>query len=37
VKPKTEQLPPQAIIRDKDTFIDTANFSYGVDLQSQRR
>ncbi|HET9174566.1 MAG TPA: heavy metal-binding domain-containing protein [Candidatus Saccharimonadales bacterium] len=26
------QLPPQAIIRDKDTFIDTANISYGTNL-----
>ena len=28
----SEQLPPQAIIRDKDTFVDTANLAYGVDL-----
>jgi uncharacterized protein YbjQ (UPF0145 family) len=35
--PKTDQLPPQAIIRDKDTFIDTANLSYGVDLQNPDR
>jgi uncharacterized protein YbjQ (UPF0145 family) len=35
--PKTDQLPPQAIIRDKDTFIDTANLSYGVDLQNPER
>ncbi len=28
----SQQLPPQAIIRDKDTFVDTANFSYGTDL-----
>jgi uncharacterized protein YbjQ (UPF0145 family) len=27
------QLPPQAIIRDKDTFVDTANALYGTDLQ----
>jgi uncharacterized protein YbjQ (UPF0145 family) len=33
VSPRTDQLPPQAIIRDKDTFVDTANLSYGVDLQ----
>ncbi len=32
VTPKSEQLPPQAIIRDKDTFINTADFSYGNDL-----
>jgi uncharacterized protein YbjQ (UPF0145 family) len=31
---KSEQLPPQAIIRNKDTFIDTANTPYGADLQS---
>jgi uncharacterized protein YbjQ (UPF0145 family) len=30
---RSPQLPPQAIIRDKDTFVDTANFSYGTDLQ----
>jgi len=34
---RTEQLPPQAIIRDKDTFVDTANLSYGVDLQRPAR
>ena len=28
------QLPPQAIIRDKDTFINTANLTYGADLQN---
>lgn len=33
IKTKTDQLPPQAIITDKDTFIDTANTSYGIDLQ----
>lgn len=32
LKTKSEQLPPQAIIRDKDTFINTAEFSFGVDL-----
>lgn len=30
-----EQLPPQAIMRDKATFINVAEMSYGVDLQSQ--
>jgi hypothetical protein len=30
---RSEQLPPQAIIRDKDTFVNTAEFSYGTDLQ----
>jgi len=34
---KSEQLPPQAIIRDKDTFVDTANMSYGLDLQNPNR
>lgn len=30
---RSEQLPPQAIIRDKDTFVNTAEYSYGTDLQ----
>lgn len=30
---QSAQLPPQAIIRDKDTFVDTANVAYGTDLQ----
>lgn len=30
---RSGQLPPQAIIRDKDTFVDTANLSYGSNLQ----
>ncbi len=34
---KSEQLPPQAIIRDKDTFVDTANVAYGSDLQNPSR
>jgi uncharacterized protein YbjQ (UPF0145 family) len=29
---RSDQLPPQAIIRDKQTFFDMANLSYGVDL-----
>jgi uncharacterized protein YbjQ (UPF0145 family) len=37
IAPRSEQLPPQAIIRDKDTFIDTANTAYGVDLQNPMR
>lgn len=37
IKTRTDQLPPQAIIRDKDTFVDTANFSYGTDLQRPGR
>jgi uncharacterized protein YbjQ (UPF0145 family) len=31
---RSEQLPPQAIIRDKSTFVDTANIAYGSDLQT---
>lgn len=31
------QLPPQAIIRDKDTFVNTAELSFGTDLQNPRR
>lgn len=34
IRTNSEQLPPQAIVTDKDTFIDTANTSYGLDLQS---
>lgn len=34
---RSEQLPPQAIIRDKDTFVNTAELSFGSDLQSPRR
>jgi uncharacterized protein YbjQ (UPF0145 family) len=34
VATRSDQLPAQAIIRDKDTFIDTANLSYGSDLQN---
>jgi uncharacterized protein YbjQ (UPF0145 family) len=37
IQTKSQQLPPQAIIRDKDTFIDTANISYGADLQNPTR
>lgn len=33
----SDQLPPQAIIRDKDTFVDTANTAYGTDLQNPTR
>ncbi len=36
VNTQREQLPPQAIIRDKDTFINVAEMSYGVNLESQR-
>lgn len=31
------QLPSQAIIRDKDTFVNTAELAYGADLQNPRR
>jgi uncharacterized protein YbjQ (UPF0145 family) len=35
IAPRSEQLPPQAIIRDKDTFVNTADFSFGTDLSHQ--
>jgi uncharacterized protein YbjQ (UPF0145 family) len=35
ISPHSEQLPPQAIIRDKDTFINTADFSFGTDLSHE--
>jgi uncharacterized protein YbjQ (UPF0145 family) len=31
----SDQLPPQAIIRDKDTFTNSADLGYGVDLNTQ--
>ena len=34
---RSGQLPPQAIIRDKDTFVNTADLSFGSDLQNPRR
>ena len=34
---RTEQLPPQAIIRDKDTFVNTADLSFGVNLEHAPR
>ena len=37
VQTHSNQLPPQAIIRDKDTFINTANLVYGADLQNPQR
>ncbi len=37
VAPKTANLPPQAIIRDKDTFYNTANYAYGSTLQNPSR
>jgi uncharacterized protein YbjQ (UPF0145 family) len=36
ISTRSDQIPAQAIIRDKDTFIDTANMSYGSDLQNPR-
>jgi uncharacterized protein YbjQ (UPF0145 family) len=35
LKTNSEQLPPQAFIRDKDTFSNSAELSYGVSLDSQ--
>jgi uncharacterized protein YbjQ (UPF0145 family) len=34
---RSQQLPPQAIIHDKDTFVDTANLSIGNDLQNSAK
>jgi uncharacterized protein YbjQ (UPF0145 family) len=34
---RSEQLPPQAIIRDKDTFVNVTETSYGVSLQTPIR
>lgn len=34
---RSTQLPAQAIIRDKDTFINTADLIYGADLQNPRK
>lgn len=34
LKNKTEQLIPQAIIKDKDTFFNSVDFSFGVDLNN---
>jgi uncharacterized protein YbjQ (UPF0145 family) len=34
ISTRTDQLPPQAIIRDKTTFVDTANISFGTNLDS---
>jgi uncharacterized protein YbjQ (UPF0145 family) len=35
IKPRSPQLPPQAIIRDKDTFVNTAEISFGTTLSHQ--
>ena len=34
---QSTQLPPQALIRDKDTFVDAANVVYGTDLTNPTR
>jgi uncharacterized protein YbjQ (UPF0145 family) len=31
---RSEQLPPQTVVRDRDTFINTASLAYGTDLQA---
>jgi uncharacterized protein YbjQ (UPF0145 family) len=33
-KPRSAQLPPQAIVRDKDTFINAAETGFGVELNA---
>lgn len=33
-KPRSPQLPPQAIVRDKDTFVNTAEQGFGVELNA---
>jgi uncharacterized protein YbjQ (UPF0145 family) len=33
-KPRSPQLPPQAIVRDKDTFINAAETGFGVELNA---
>ena len=37
VSTHTAQLPPQAIIRDRDSFFDTADFGGGIDLNGSSR
>jgi uncharacterized protein YbjQ (UPF0145 family) len=37
ISTRTEQLPPQAIIRDKDTFVNAADMSFGVNLEHPSR
>ncbi len=37
IKTKTPTLLPQAIIRDKDTFFNAAELSFGVDLNASQR
>jgi len=36
VNTRSAQLPPQAIIRDKTTFVDTANIAYGFDFEEPK-
>jgi uncharacterized protein YbjQ (UPF0145 family) len=36
IKPQTEQLPPQAIIRDIDTFMNTAEMMLGSNLNQKK-
>jgi uncharacterized protein YbjQ (UPF0145 family) len=35
ITPRSPQLPPQAIIRDKDTFVNTAEITFGSDISHQ--
>jgi uncharacterized protein YbjQ (UPF0145 family) len=35
ISPRSQQLPPQAIIRDKDTFVNTADNAFGSVLSHQ--
>ncbi len=37
ISTRSDQLPPQAIIRDKDTFVNVADLSYGSNLQKPAR
>ncbi len=37
ISTKSDTIPPQAIIRDKDTFTNTADFAYGTNLQNPKR
>lgn len=34
IAPRSSQLPAQAVIRDKDTFVDATNFSYATNLNN---
>lgn len=37
VAPRSEQLPPQAFLPDRDTFLNAAEFERAVDLNSEKR